>query len=83
MNNGAQKPRTSGRGAVTAEIIPLADRLPTSRPGNGAREAVLAWLQGAPVANPEQSYFFEASADNLLAFLWVEGFKIVPLDGSE
>ena len=53
------------------------------RPGNGAREAVIRWLDGKPIADPEHPDFFSVSADNLLAYLWVEGFKIVPIEPHE
>lgn len=53
--------------------------------GNGAREAVITWLSGPPACPVPEDYsgkrtFDEVTADALLAYLWHEGFKIVPLD---
>lgn len=50
--------------------------------GNGAREVVLDWLNGPPVAEPGAPDFMEMSADSLLAFLWAAGFAIVPLENT-
>ena len=50
---------------------------------NGAREAVIRWLEGPPIADPELPDFSIVSADNLMAYLWLEGFKIVPLEPRE
>lgn len=43
-------------------------------PGNGAREALAVYLRRLGEPNPE------AAADHLLAWLWREGFRVVPLD---
>ena len=68
-------------------VIPFERRLdPTERPpnpGNGAREAILAWLNSPPVASPAEETFFAVSADALLAYLYVEGFKVVPLEDKD
>lgn len=55
-------------------------RSPVSSIGKDAREAVIEWLQGPAVADWTSDDFFDSSADSLLAWLWREGFKIVPLD---
>lgn len=68
------------------EVIEAEFRKPRS--GNGAREAVIAWLAGPPVCPAPDSSdglrdFNEMTADALLAYLWLEGFKIVPLDSDD
>lgn len=50
-------------------------------PGNGAREALIGALVMAP--NPSRPSGIELLADYLLAHLWAQEFKIVPLDGAE
>lgn len=46
--------------------------------GNGAREALCRYLHGV---NPENANKAElARVDCILAYLWTEGFKIVPLE---
>ena len=37
----------------------------------------------APVASPAEETFFAVSADALLAYLYVEGFKVVPLEDKD
>ena len=39
-------------------------------PGNGAREALQRYFEGQQLAG----------VDHLLAWLWINGFKVVPLD---
>jgi len=51
---------------MTAQIIAFK---PQTQPGNGAREALTRDFGLEPV-----------EADNMLACLWLAGFKIVPLD---
>lgn len=64
---------------MSADIITLpvvrVEREPPD--GNGAREAVASAL--AMCMQPMGDVF----TDDLLARLWLLGFKIVPLDGSE
>jgi hypothetical protein len=45
--------------------------------GNGAREALIEILAASEQRNPE------GRADSLLTLLWFNGFKVVPLDGTE
>lgn len=45
-------------------------KLPPKFKGNGAREALQKW-------------FDETTADQLLILLWIEGFKVVPLDATD
>ena len=44
-----------------------------------AREAILAWLEEPPVADPREGVeeFNQASADSLIAYLESQGFEIV------
>jgi len=65
---------------MSADVVDLASRRPPRNLGNGAREAILAWLEAPPVTNPMDAAFFSVSADALLAFLWSEGFKVVRLE---
>lgn len=60
-----------------AEIVNLADRRPPPNPGNGAREALIELFTETNVNDPA------TFADDLLAEVWLRGFKIVPLDGTE
>lgn len=48
------------------------------RSGNGAREALTKALVGE-LGCPE----YEATADRILAALWMAGFKIVPLEAND
>ena len=68
---------------MSAEIVELAAKRKPPNPGNGAREAILAWLEAPPVTNPVDAEFFSVSADALLAWLWTEGFKVVPLEAKD
>lgn len=52
------------------------DHYQKRNPGNGAREALIECLGLAPV--PENG--MDALADYILAWLWTQGFKIVPLN---
>jgi len=59
---------------MTDNVINLDDRRPPPNPGNGAREAMAAAL----------SYCMEPMGDvltdDMLARLWLLGFKVVPLE---
>jgi hypothetical protein len=66
------------------EVVLFNDRKEFRNPGRGAREAVIAWLNAPaqhdfPVIKNEP----EDTADGFLAFLWVEGFKVVPIGDDE
>ena len=63
---------------MSAEIIAFPLRS-ASNEGNGAGEAIIDWLEGPPVDDPGNPAFCATSADNLLAFLWLKGLKVVPL----
>lgn len=58
------------------EVINIADRLP---PGNGSRESLIDALKKRPKGHETDATL----ADWILALLWYDGFKIVPLDGTE
>jgi hypothetical protein len=62
---------------MTADIIDIKSRQKPNL-GNGAREALLAIA-----ANHVDAKEVATITDYLLAELWVRGFKVVPLDGSE
>ena len=49
--------------------------------GNGAREAVVEWT-GRILRDYDELLMTDSVslANNLLAFLWSEGFKVVPLE---
>jgi hypothetical protein len=48
-------------------------------PGNGAREAMIKTVNTVHPYRDNPSRF----ADKLLAHLWIEGFKVVPLDAGD
>jgi hypothetical protein len=56
-----------------------ANRPNPPNPGNGAREAIIAWFdRRAPMPRS-----IEDTVDSLLAHLWTEGFKVVPLESKD
>ena len=69
---------------MTGKVVDLAARRPPPNPGNGAREALLAVAEFALVepTRPSET-LLGRTADALLAYLWVEGFKVVPLEDKD
>lgn len=65
-------------------VIPFP--VPENHRGNGAREALERVLDAEcdvhPPVDEEHAYALQLP-DRLLAALWIEGYKIVPLDGTE
>lgn len=70
---------------MSADIVDLAARRPQPRPGNGGREAISDYWKNYAAQNQicDCSGWSGMMTDNLLAFLWNEGFKIVPLDAND
>ena len=66
-------------------IVNLDDRRPHLNPGNGAREAVIEWFAGHFQLSEDGTAgdYSEDLTDSLLGHLWLDGFKIIPLDGRE
>jgi len=60
---------------MTSNIIRLSDY---RNPGNGAREALQKWFVEEAGSITER-----ADTDRLLAWLWAEGFKVVPVEGKK
>jgi hypothetical protein len=70
---------------MSAEIINLAGKRPVPNPGNGARKVMLEYWRGYAAQNgicPECGWP-EMMSDNLLAFLWIDGFKVTPLGAGD
>lgn len=66
---------------MTAEIVDISTRLPPPNLGNGAREAMVSyWTNFAAQNNIGTAGWPGMMADNLLGFLWNDGFKVVPLE---
>lgn len=66
------------------DIVDLSTRRQPSNPGNGAREAVVAWANSPGFAEIHNGGATpEAITDNMLAYLWLAGFKIVPVAEGE
>lgn len=68
---------------MSAEVVDLALKRPAPNPGNGAREVALAYWRTYAENNGigcTCGGWVEMMTDNMLGFLWNEGFKIVPLD---
>lgn len=66
---------------MTAEIVDLFSKRPAPSPGNGMREATVDYWKTYAAENQicDCGGWSEMMTDNLLAFLWNEGFKVVPL----
>lgn len=64
-----------------SEIVNLNDRRPPPNAGNGAREALIEIGKNCPFHMRDE--IAPHWADDLLANLWANGFKVVPLDPSD
>jgi hypothetical protein len=61
---------------MTAEIIDLAAHRELPSPGNGAREVMCETMAILFGPNPNMGI----AVDDLLAHMWLRGFKIVPVE---
>lgn len=62
---------------MTADVVNLS---PYRNPGNGAREALMRYTELPSVRLEGGGDSGLCAVDHLLARLWAEGFKIVPVE---
>ncbi len=62
---------------MTGKVVDLAARRPPPNPGNGAREVLDRMFR---LMKPSPTL---TAADSALLYLWVEGFKVFPLEDKD